>query len=195
MGSHPYWYYIDYQTDINTTLQTLRQREFGAGRYSPVIPMFLLHFPITDSSPAPGARHSSIEEAMEASGDSGTGSILDIFKVSTIPFEEAMRENGIEEIEIFYTDENDRVNSLIIRKPKIEMICTTFPLSFDELIRLLGTNKPTHDLVESVIIRQQQNPEAVEEFWNSIDRGTGRHIVIYDGERPAEIFFIGYSVD
>jgi len=190
MGGDPYWYYIDYQTDINTTLQTLRQREFAAGRYSPVIPMFLLHFPITDSYPAPGAQHSSIEEAMKASGDSGTGSILDMCKVSTIPFEEAMTE---EEIEIF--DPTDMVNPLILRQPNIEIYCTTFSVSVDELIRLFGTEKPTHDIVESVIVRQQQNEEAVEKFWNSIYRGTGRHIVIYDSDRPAEIFFIGYSFD
>lgn len=63
MGAEPYWYCIAYQTDTNTTLQALRQREFAAGRYNPIVPF--IDFPITDSSPTPGAQHSSIEEALE----------------------------------------------------------------------------------------------------------------------------------
>ena len=82
MGGEPYWYYTEYQTNIDTTLQILRQKEFAAGRYNPVLPF--IDFPITADSPALGSQHSSIEEAMEAAEADGTRSILDMFQVSTI---------------------------------------------------------------------------------------------------------------
>jgi len=38
MGGHPYFYSVPYDPDENAALQRLRQREFFAGRYNPVIP-------------------------------------------------------------------------------------------------------------------------------------------------------------
>jgi hypothetical protein len=46
-----------------------------------------------------------------------------------------------------------------------------------------------------VIVSSQQNEEAVDEFWESLDPGTGRHIVIYENDEPVEVFFVGYSFD
>ncbi|MCW5318447.1 hypothetical protein GTQ43_33445 [Nostoc sp. KVJ3] len=172
MGGHPYWYYTKYRTDVDTTLQLLRQQEFTAGRYNPVLPF--IDFPITADSPIPGSQHSSIEEAMEAADADGTRSILDMFQVSTISYSEALASS---------------------KQGGMELFCTTFPLSTDELIRLFSTEKPTHEMVETVIVASEQNEEAASEFWESIDRGTGRHIVIYEDDEPVEVFFIGYSFD
>jgi hypothetical protein len=83
MGGHPYWYTVPYQLDTDKALQELRQREFLAGRYNPVTR--LPEFPISASSPTPGARHRNIDEAMEASGADGTRSILDIATISAEP--------------------------------------------------------------------------------------------------------------
>jgi hypothetical protein len=83
MGGHPYWYTVRYQQDISKALHELRQREFQAGRYNPVTP--IPEFPITASSPAPGAGHGDIVEAMQASNADGTRSILDISAISTDP--------------------------------------------------------------------------------------------------------------
>jgi hypothetical protein len=44
-----------------------------------------MRFPPDESWPAPGAQHASIEEALNASGESGTGSILDLSRVGTAP--------------------------------------------------------------------------------------------------------------
>ncbi len=79
MGARPYWYFVKYEPDAEKALQKLRQREFLAGRYNPVLPS--LEFPIGPGSPAPGAGHASIEEAVEAAGEEGTGSILDLVHV------------------------------------------------------------------------------------------------------------------
>ena len=165
-GGHPYWYYTKYQTDVDTTLQALRQREFAAGRYNPVLPV--IDFPITGGSPTPGSQHSSIEEAMEVAEADGTRSILDMFQASTIPYSQASASSEQDGMELF---------------------CTTFPLSTNELTHLFNTDKPTHKMVEAVVISSQQNEEAADEFWDSIDRGTGRHIVVYENDEPVEVFF------
>ena len=83
MGAVPYSYFVRYQPDIGAALQELREREFRAGRYNPV-----LRFPprsVGPDSPAPGARHRSIREALRASGADGTRSILDLERVSEEP--------------------------------------------------------------------------------------------------------------
>ena len=83
MGAHPYYYFVEYQPDIEAALQDLRQREFEAGRYNPAQPF--PRFPIHPNSPAPGAKHESIYEAIEDAAEEGTRSILDIESVSDWP--------------------------------------------------------------------------------------------------------------
>lgn len=83
MGGHPWFYWLPYQPDINLALHSLRQREFAAGRYNPVIPF--PKFPLTATAPAPGAKHSSIEQALEAADESGTRSILDMKGIGSNP--------------------------------------------------------------------------------------------------------------
>jgi hypothetical protein len=80
MGAHPYYYFVQYQPDLDAALQELREREFQAGRYNPVQPF--LNFPIDANSPSPGAEHDSIDEAREDAAEDGTRSILDIEGIS-----------------------------------------------------------------------------------------------------------------
>jgi hypothetical protein len=83
MGGHPYYYFVPYEADIEKSLQSLRKREFEAGRYHPAV-MFP-EFPVTPDSPSPGAKHGSIAEALEASDADGTRSILDMERVGKNP--------------------------------------------------------------------------------------------------------------
>lgn len=83
MGGHPWFYYVDYEPDIDAALQKLRQREFLAGRYNPATPF--PEFPVDENSPAIGAQHSSIEEALDDADADGTRSILDMLMVSDSP--------------------------------------------------------------------------------------------------------------
>ena len=58
------------------------------------------------------------------------------------------------------------------------------PLGPDELTRYFGTDKPT-----------RQHIEASLDFWEDIDRGHCRYVILYDGDQPTQIFFAGYSFD
>ncbi len=179
MGAEPYWYYTSYQPDLNAALQMLRKQEFQAGRYNPAMP--LLDFPITESSPAPGAEHPSIEAALEASEADGTRSILDILRVSDTPCP-------------FSRDEFKA--TLLGGDYEIlgQVFNTAFRLPSAELLALFGTEQPTHEMVESVILGNT-NSDASAAFWDSIDRGTARYIIVYIKDQPSEIFFVGYSFD
>jgi hypothetical protein len=83
MGAHPYWYAVKYRPETEAALHELRDREFQAGRYNPV--MRFIDFPINPASPAPGAQHATIEEALADSDADGTRSILDIFGIADEP--------------------------------------------------------------------------------------------------------------
>ncbi len=147
MGGHPWFYFVEYEPDIDAALRKLRQREFDAGRYNPAVDF--PDFPVTHESPAPGAQHDSIEEAIEDADADGTRSILDMERVS----EEA--------------DFN-----------------AVAPLPRETLIELFGTGKPTREMIDGS-----------EELFDALERGQGVYIVAYEGERPSEIFFAGYSFD
>ncbi len=115
----------------------------------------------------------TIEEALSNREEVGTASILDIEKVG------------------------DRPN-----------ILTVCPLSQDDLFNLFGTDKPNMEMVRSILVAEyypdlldegilEEYPGG-EEFWESIGRGEGRYILIYDEydeNEPFEIFFAGYSFD
>jgi len=101
MGGHPWFYFVPYQPDIDKALQELKQTEFAAGRYNPVIRF--PDFPVGPGSPNPGPRHASIKAALRASMEDGTRSILDMdgvskspdyFKVCPLPERELVRLYG-----------------------------------------------------------------------------------------------------
>lgn len=174
MGSFPYYYFTKYQPDINSALQALRQQEFRAGRYDPAMNsydpkmwMFGFNFPPTADSPAPGAQHDSIEEALEDAGESGTGSILDIQGISNTP--------------------------------EISKACAC---TNEELQEMFGTNKPSRRMIEEGLAVSGKpgkwDDDAIErqgEFFETIDSGEGRYIVVYENDEPTEIFFVGFSLD
>src|SRR5947207_125663 len=82
MGAQLYSYIVKYQADVNAALQALREREFRAGRYNPVVKF---PAPVGADSPALGAQHRTIRQALRAAGADGTRSILDLDRVSDAP--------------------------------------------------------------------------------------------------------------
>jgi hypothetical protein len=107
MGGHPWFYFVEYQPDVDGALQELRRREFEAGRYNPAV--WFPQFPVDSSAPSPGAQHSSIDEAMEDADADGTRSILDMERVSDTPDYGAVSPMPADEIlELFGTDKPSR---------------------------------------------------------------------------------------
>lgn len=53
-----------------------------------------------------------------------------------------------------------------------------------ELTKLFGTKKPTRAMVEHS-----------DGFWEQIERGMARYVILYEGDTPKQIFFGGYSFD
>lgn len=83
MGASPYMYLEQFDGDVEATLHALREREFRAGRYNPVISFPVT--PINENSPAPGAQHQSIEEALDDADADGARCILDLDHISEEP--------------------------------------------------------------------------------------------------------------
>lgn len=104
-----------------------------------------------------GKSASTISEALANSGADGTRSILDMEGVSESP----------------HDAEGD--------DPQLGRVA---PLSHEQLIAFLGTDKPSRAEIEEA----GGFPE-----W--VDRGMGIYIIAYDGGKPSEIYFGGYSYD
>jgi hypothetical protein len=60
----------------------------------------------------------------------------------------------------------------------------TVPFDDDELMDYFGTDKPSLEMVESNM-----------DFWDSIERGMSRYIIVYENDKSSKIFFAGYSFD
>jgi hypothetical protein len=58
------------------------------------------------------------------------------------------------------------------------------PLGDDALMEFFGTTRPTAEDVEDV-----------DELFDQIERGQGLYIVVYEEDKPSQIFFAGYSYD
>src|SRR5260370_37825046 len=80
-GGHYYYYFVPYQEDVNSAIQALRKQQFEAGRYNPAIPFPFDDWPSQTLGTAQGAKHASIEGALEDSEADGTRSILDMERV------------------------------------------------------------------------------------------------------------------
>lgn len=58
------------------------------------------------------------------------------------------------------------------------------PLDEDDLMEFFGTVQPTAEDVEDC-----------DELFDSIERGQGVYVIVYEDDRPAQILFAGYSYD
>jgi hypothetical protein len=58
------------------------------------------------------------------------------------------------------------------------------PLSREQLIQYFGAEHPTHSKIASCY-----------DFFDDIERGEGIYVIVYENNRPNEIFFAGYSYD
>jgi hypothetical protein len=185
MGANPWDHFTPYQEDINAALQSLKEQEFRAGRYgfenwhnqmisametlgSP--PDLYAGFDLGMGQERPSAdalidQHGSVQAAMAA--------IL-----------EESSDSGTKSI-------LDMIN--VSDYPDLCAVC---PLSEEELQAIFQTAQPSHEMVESILLKEEgQEGNGWELFWESIGRGQGRYIIVYEDAQPTELFFAGYSVD
>lgn len=68
--------------------------------------------------------------------------------------------------------------------PRVRDFCTVAPLTVEELVKWFGSTKPTYGHV------RMSNG-----FGDTIERGSGRYIILYQSDSPSEVLFLGYSFD
>jgi hypothetical protein len=179
MGGEPWMYFVPYERNVQSALEKLKEREFRAGRYYPVLTE--IPFPVDPDGPAPGAAHASIADARDAADATGTRSILDMNRVSATPprgpnlheqIERAVRQSRGGVVDLGFMVGGDFGHGVVT------------PVPSETLEELYGTEKPTREAVERA-------PEFLEE----VDRGTGVYVILYVGDFPREICFAGYSYD
>ena len=133
MGADLYCYYVPYEEDKNNALQKLREREFEAGRYSPVMYTGEIYFPLDDiiNAPAPGKGHETIEDAFEEAAEDGqgTGSILDLLKVS---------EDGYDYGVAYFLGKETLIKCFDTDKPTRDIINENLEKVFDDMDEHLG---------------------------------------------------------
>lgn len=62
--------------------------------------------------------------------------------------------------------------------------CCASPVSPEQLERYFGTQRPTATMVQRC-----------GEFWEDIERGMARYVILYEADEPKGIYFAGYSFD
>lgn len=58
------------------------------------------------------------------------------------------------------------------------------PFSPAELRNYFGSERPS-----------RADIEAADDFWEDLERGHARYAIVYEGDKPTEIYFAGYSYD
>jgi hypothetical protein len=62
--------------------------------------------------------------------------------------------------------------------------CCAAPLSAEQLEDYFGTQQPTKAMMHES-----------DDFWDDLERGMARYVILFEGDSPKEIFFAGYSFD
>jgi hypothetical protein len=72
----------------------------------------------------------------------------------------------------------------ILRMRETPDYCCAAPLASEELHRYFGAESPTVAMVEQC-----------DEFWEDLERGMARYVVIRENGVPTKVVFAGYSFD
>lgn len=187
MGGHPWMYFVPYESDLESALEKLQQRELRAGRYYPVMDEAPL--PAGQQGPGPGGQHATIQEALEASDATGTRSILDMRGFASTPVTSLAAKDARQQ---------EIVKAMAAKMAAGEPIdFSTFGLGGEDdhaglispvdpavLEQLYGARRPSRAAVD-----------ANHDFLDDLGRGEGLYILMYENDIPTEICFAGYSYD
>jgi hypothetical protein len=70
-------------------------------------------------------------------------------------------------------------------------LCTASPLPEEDLLLAFGTTQPTRDMVEKAFLDTSE----ANSILDRVGRGEARYVIVHDGDKPSQIFFMGYSFD
>lgn len=190
MGASGWAYLVPYQPDIQQALDELRQLVFAHGGFAKGEAWwrdldFADFLPPEDLDEAELAEYraefdrlqalpepTTIQEWLDWNGEQGTHSILDVDRVvATVPPIPELAERW-DDPQAMYAIVGERLG-------------TVSPPTDAELMAILGTTRPTREQIHA-------GAGALQALR---DRGAGVYVVVYEADRPAEIFFGGVSGD
>ncbi|HEY1011835.1 MAG TPA: hypothetical protein VGE07_03965 [Herpetosiphonaceae bacterium] len=192
MGASGWAYRVPYQQDIQRALDELRQLVFEHGAFLKGDPWwrdmeFAEFLPPEDLDAAELAEYrvefdrlqaleepTTIQEWIDWNGEEGTNSILDVDRVvaELPPVSEFPASADEADQQAWFAASSARFG-------------TVSPLTGAEAMAILGTDRPTYELVL----------ERLEPVQQLRDKGAGVYVVVFDGDAPAEIVFTGFSGD
>src|SRR5205814_2268499 len=115
---------------------------------------------------------------MELCGDDGSRSILDMFEVLDTHHKRRKEPTFDAAADL------DAILAQAMESIDPDRLSRVAPFAKNDLLKLYGTDKPTHDQVEKN-----------QDFYEWLNRGEGIYVIVYKDQKPAEIFFAGMSYD
>ena len=88
-----------------------------------------------------------------------------------------------EALEMTDADGTASILDILRITPEPDFFCAA-PFTSEELIDYFGTERPTRSHLQTG-----------DDFWDDLERGQARYLVLYDQDQPAELYFAGYSFD
>lgn len=189
MGSDPWHYFTPYNADLNAVLQNLKEQEFRAGRYG-----FDYWFNQT---------RFALEESISLDFSNIPEEFIRLVNQPKPSADELIEEYGSLQaaMETVLEESAPEGTSSILDMTHISdqpEMCAVCPLSVNELLEIFQTTEPTRKTIETILLNEAETEDWWEPwaaFWESINRGEGRYIIVYEEGEPTEIFFAGYSFD
>jgi hypothetical protein len=129
----------------------------------------------------PRQRYKSIDALLRAVGADGTSSILDVSRISTTPLPTTKHNFS----HYNFHDPQDMARFMAAMN---EYIGKVFPLASEDYLAFFGTIQPTRRDIE-------QAASALHALYQRIERGSGIYLILYQGDQPTELYFMGISGD
>jgi len=187
MGAEPWGGFTPYQPDIESALHALQEERFRWGEYNkPYADISFLDdmefFDVTEEEREEMLAEYGLAPLREPIRQVGIGRLRQWLKDRNAATTLNTRAE-VEALNCLYTDGTASPLDMhgIANEPTSGFVS---PLPASELLRLYGTEHPTREMVE-------QNSD----YYESVQRGHGIYIVVYEEDSPSEIYFAGYSYD
>jgi hypothetical protein len=169
MGASGWHYFVPYDADLSGALKKLREDVFARGDYYK--PLFR-------------RRPTSLAQLEETAGEDGTHSVIDVRRVLDEPLPEPMLQWLQREMQATGKPPPDDERNRRMRA-EIAVSGSVGRLSDTALQRVFGTTRPDHATAERSVFGA----------FELIPRGCGAVVVVYEGDRVAELLFVGKSGD